>query len=156
MIPSSGKSGSRFPSGESLAAAGEMWRHRMLLLRDFSFGDRVGFAQDSEFSLPTEQSCHPPNSVQDLSLYLYWQQLVRAREENETTVEEGNRDAVGNHWPFKTFFKSFYYCKDELAINSWMDRQSLMCKRMGLRQFSIIWEISVLIEAFRASMRVEL
>jgi len=52
--------------------------------------------------------------------------------------------------------KSLYYCKDELAINSRMDRQSLRCKRMGLRQFSIIWEISVLIEAFRASMRVEL
>lgn len=156
MIPSSGKSRSRFPSGESLAASGELWRHRMLLLGDFS--DRVtewALLRTLEFSLLTEQPCHPPNPVQDPSLYLYWQQIVREREKKETTVEEGNRDAVGNRWPLKTFFKSLYYCEDELAINSWMDRQSLMCKRMGLRQFSIIWEISVLTEAFRASMRVE-
>lgn len=57
---------------------------------------------------------------------------------------------------WRPFLKSLYYWEDELAINSRMDRQSVMCKRIGLRQFSIIWEISVLIEALRASMRVEL
>lgn len=54
MIPSYGKSRSRFPSGERLAcgsgcpaAAGEMWGHGLLLPGDFSFSDGVGLVQDS-------------------------------------------------------------------------------------------------------------
>lgn len=95
-----------------------------------------------------------------IALYQSWPAAMthgQKRGSKETTVEEGEQGHCLEIIDLlRPPLKSLYYCKDELATNSWTDRQSLRCKRMGLRQFSIIWVISVLIEAFTAGMWVEL
>jgi len=55
----------------------------------------------------------------------------------ETREKKGNSGGRGTGMLLETvgllrpLIKSLYYCKDELAINSRMDRRQLRCKRMG-------------------------
>lgn len=48
---------------------------------------------------PLQTQCNIPLSTSTDN------RLSEPGRKKETTAEEGNRDAVGNHWPLKTFFK---------------------------------------------------